>query len=242
MHPLPIVSGSGAYARSLPDHSDFDSPRVPILVVGSIVDTSTVDTSTTMRVAGIDLGLVRNSTAWVAWDGTPERMTLLDEHEWKPGATVLRLDRILPAIRMRAASLRVTRIGHDQHYAQSVVEAFDDTRIECVRTPGQISDTYFKMRRALEQGQIDISKASDRFEAQLRVVAYHVSQSGNILVALPKMPDGSHCDLISAAIAGYHAMTAARDAKLLGAGERRGKLGLPRENEIDEQSEDDSEE
>lgn len=193
------------------------------------------------RVAGIDLGLVRNTTAFVAWEGTRTKMKLIDEHEWKPGNRVLKLGVVLPAIQMRAASLRARLIGHDQHYAQAVVEHFENVTpsIDLVRTPNAITEVYFKFRRALERDEVDLSKSSKKLREQLEAVAYHVSQAGNILIELPVLPDGSHCDLVAAGLAGYHAMLTGRGG-LLGAGKRKGKLGLDRspEEEADSNEED----
>ncbi len=197
----------------------------------------------TRRVAGIDLGLVRNSTSFVAWEGSSKALRLIDEHEWKPGTKVLRLGTVLPAIQMRAASLRVNLIGHDQHYAQAVVEHFEsvDPSIDLIRTPNAISEVYFKFRRALERDEVDLSQISKKFREQLEAVAYYVSQSGNILVELPVLPDGSHCDLVAAGLAGYHAMITGSGRGLLGAGERKAKLGLDRfENEENQEDPEDS--
>lgn len=191
------------------------------------------------RAAGIDLGLVRNATAFVAWEGSADHMRVIDEHEWKPKG-VLRLGTVLPSILLRCASLQVSRVGHDQHYAQSVVEAFEEhtgPAIELVRTPAQISATYFAFRRALEEGRIYLFPISKRLREQLEYVAYTVSQAGNILVVLPEMPDGTHCDLVSALLAGYHAMTA-EGGKAITAGARAAKLGFPRS--YDEENESDA--
>lgn len=191
------------------------------------------------RVAGIDLALVRNATAFVAWESDGSQLRLIDEHEWKPGGKILRLGTILPSIQMRAASLRVTRLGHDQHYAQALVEHFETVEppIELIRTPNAITEVYFKFRRALEREEIDLSAMSKRLREQFEFVAYKVSAAGNILIELPVLPDGTHCDLVSAALAGYHASLT--DAgRIFGAGRRKAKLGLDRE---DHENEEDSE-
>jgi hypothetical protein len=175
-----------------------------------------------MRVAGIDLGLVRNATAFVALAGSAERFDLIDEHMWKPARASLRLKEILPAIEMRANSLRVRVIGHDQHYAQSVVEHFDEAtrRIELVRTPAQITPLYVDFRKDLELNIIGLAKSSKRLREELDCVAYHFGASGGIIVELPTLPDGTHCDLVSALLAAYAAITRGVTGHILGSGNR----------------------
>jgi hypothetical protein len=176
-----------------------------------------------MRTGGIDLGLVRNSTAWACLEGTRERFNLIDEFQWKPASETLRLRKILPAIEMRANSLRVKVIGHDQHYAQSVVEYFDEEAlrpIELVRTPAQITPLYIDFRKDLERNIVGLSNASKRLREELDVVAYHFGNNGGILVDLPTLPDGTHCDLVSALLASYAAMTRGVQGHILGSGTR----------------------
>jgi hypothetical protein len=119
-------------------------------------------------------------------------------------------------------------MGYDQHYAQSVVEHFEEEKIpvELIRTPTPISPLYVELRKWLENDRIDLSgdadyKPSDRLKAELERVSYHFGSSGTLLIDLPTMPDGSHCDLVSALIAGFAAFSRGLTGRVFGEGKRK---------------------
>lgn len=170
--------------------------------------------------AGIDLGLVSDSSALVIASRIGSRIEIVGVHELRPTkgnplSPTATIDAFAEIAKAHGARVLV----HDQHYAQLVAERCGEHGIASVLKPGGaegVMHTHVVTKRALDERRVRMS-AHDRLVAALGTVRATPTAGGRISISMPRGRGLGHSDLASAfvlAVWAAETLEAPRDVHL----------------------------
>ena len=163
--------------------------------------------------AGGDLAFRKDSAAVCVVSGSTDWARLEFERSWTPQkGQPLRPSEVIGDIVRAATQAGADALCADLHYIESVREETDALDVELVEfptDPERIGKAYVKLRVMFARGKVDLSRASDKFIAQLKETTVVFTQTG-MHVKNPRSKALGHGDIVSAFVAGNWALGRSR--------------------------------
>lgn len=184
-----------------------------------------VDTPHRHVVAGLDIGLQKDSTGLVIQEYSKytQAYKVIFDRAWKPGREPLRPTQVLTEIYDICRAHGVYRICSDIHYYALVSETLP-ADFELIRFPSSsegIAQAYQDVKYALGKSEIDLSLASDTLIKELLATSVRPTSGGGLAISHERR-GGSHGDLAAAYVAAFWGLKrAVEEARPEGMGPRR---------------------
>jgi hypothetical protein len=202
-----------AYA-AIPIDNDTEYLFTPAVIHRAVRE---CNLATVAKTAAADWAFRRNASAFalasLRSDGSVDLRgklrtiaTLEACREWRPAPNEpLKPSVVFADARRDAMAFGAQRVIADTHYAESAREGLYGLAL--IDAPTRPSDVYLEVQRMMLEDCVTLA-ANERLEAQFAEVKAHREPGGHTRIELPTLPDGTHCDMVSAAVlALWHANT-----------------------------------